>query len=118
MENTNDFTDIKRIGELSNDGVFIYHFGEEKFYYINKIIPAIFLESGEAILSSSQLVLKFIKAEDSYYLSSRINELLETGCITSTEFRLEFPDSSIKHISCDAYVMENRIMIVGFVKDI
>lgn len=118
MENTHDFTDIKRIGELSNDGVFIYHFGEQKFYYINKIIPEIFHESGEALLSSSRLVMKFIKSEDSYYLSSRFNELLETGFITSTEFRLEFPDGRIKHISCDAYVMENRIMIVGFVKDI
>ncbi|HJU45286.1 MAG TPA: PAS domain-containing sensor histidine kinase, partial [Chitinophagaceae bacterium] len=120
MENTlsPSFDGIRRIGELSGDGVFIYNFAAHRFDYINKHIPEIFVQPGETILSSSRIVMQFIKAEDTYYLQSRFNELLEKGAITSTEFRLEFPDNGIKHISCDAYVMEGGTRIVGFVKDV
>lgn len=109
---------IRRIGNLSDDGVFIYNFAAHRFDYINKKIPEIFVETGEALLSSSRLITQFIKAEDTHYLQSRFNELLEKGAITSTEFRLEFPDGGIRHISCDAYLMESGITIIGFVKDI
>lgn len=115
---SSSFDGIRRIGELSDDGVFIYNFAAHRFDYINKNIPEIFVQPGEAILSSSRLVMQFIKAEDTHYLRSRFNELLEKGAITSTEFRLEFPDGSIRHISCDAYVMEGGTLIIGFVKDI
>lgn len=118
MENTPTFDGIRRIGELSDDGVFIYDFANHRFEYINQKIPDIFLQSNEAILTSSRLVMQFIKAEDTHYLQSRFNELLEKGAITSTEFRLEFPNDSIKHIACDAYVMEGGTIIIGFVKDI
>lgn len=117
-ENISSFDGIRRIGALSDDGVFIYNFAGRHFDYINKKISEIFIQTDEAILSTSRIVLQFIKAEDTYYLQSRFNELLEKGAITSTEFRLEFPDGAIKHISCDAYVMEGGTMITGFVKDI
>lgn len=108
---------IRRIGELSNDGVFIYNFAEHRFDYFNKRIPEIFVQKGEAVLTTSRLIMQFIKAEDTHYLQSRFNELLEKGALTSTEFRLEFPDGGIRHICCDAYVMEGGTLIVGFVKD-
>lgn len=117
MTTTHNFQDIRRIGELSNDGVFIYNLVTRSFYYINESFPKIFVEDGDSIMSLPGLVLKCIKAEDKHYLISRFNDLLGKGCITSTEFRLEFPDGLIKHICCDAYVMENDTMIVGFVKD-
>ncbi|MBC8033336.1 MAG: PAS domain-containing sensor histidine kinase [Chitinophagaceae bacterium] len=118
MNTAQPFHDIRRIVQLSNDGVFIYNFIERKFHYINDKIPALFNETGEAIRSLSDIVLKVLKAEDRHYLSSRFNELLKTGCITSTEFRLEFEDGTIRHLCCDAYVMDADNTIAGFVKDL
>ena len=118
MENNPSYDGIRRIGALSDDGVFIYNFAAHRFDYINKRIPEIFVQADDAILSSSRLVMQFIKAEDMHYLQSRFNELLEKGAITSTEFRLEFPDGGIRHICSDAYLMEGGTVIIGFVKDI
>jgi len=63
-------------------------------------------------------VIKFLKAEDSFYLQKRFDELVKTGRITSTEFRLQFNESSTRHICCDVFALEHRKVLVGFVKDV
>ncbi len=117
LNSNHDYSDLKRIGRLSKDGVFIYNANTHSFLYVNSSFADIFMEPGDAILSVSGLVLKFIKTEDKHYLAARYNELLQNGCINNTEFRLELPDGKIKHVCCDAYIMDNGDTIAGFVKD-
>jgi two-component system sensor histidine kinase VicK len=108
---------IQRIGELSKDGVFIYTLKAASFEYINNAFAAIFNIGREKLLAEAKLVLPLVRSEDTYYLRHQLSELQQTNSITNTEFRLHFDDGSVKHLSCDAYLVDNTI-VTGFVKDI
>jgi two-component system, OmpR family, sensor histidine kinase VicK len=112
------YGDIERIGALSDDGVFIYNVPQKKFLYFNKTFSKIFNQKTKSLREDASLVTRFLKAEDTFYLRKRLAELLKTSSITSTEFRLQFDEYSIKHISCDVYALEHREVLVGFVKDV
>lgn len=112
------YPEIKRIGELSNDGVFIYKVDERRFQYINAAFAEIFYVSQENIYAQSRLLLDLIISEDQHYLRSRFSDLIHHGCITSTEFTIKISSGLQKHVSCDAYVLDNNTTIIGFVKDV
>ncbi len=112
------YTEIKRIGELSNDGVFIYKVDERRFHYINPAFAEIFYVSHEDIYAQSRLLLDLIISEDQHYLRSRFSDLIHFGCITSTEFTIKISSGLLKHVSCDAYVLDNNTTVIGFVKDV
>ncbi len=110
-------TDLERIGNRSKDGVFVYKIGSKTFAYVNEAFAKIFSVHATDLLGQPQLVLKHVLTEDHEYLSSRFNELLTTGSINTTEFRLSFANNDILHLSCDMYMLDNDT-VVGFVKDI
>jgi two-component system, OmpR family, sensor histidine kinase VicK len=118
MQEAPQHSEIKRIGELSNDGVFIYKVDERRFHYINTAFAEIFYISCEDIYAQSRLLLDLIISEDQHYLRSRFSDLIHFGCITSTEFTIKISSGIIKHISCDAYVQDNNTTVIGFVKDV
>jgi two-component system, OmpR family, sensor histidine kinase VicK len=117
MQEAPAYPEIKRIGELSNDGVFIYKVDERRFHYINTAFAEIFYISHEDIYAQSRLLLDLIIFEDHHYLRSRFSDLINYGCITSTEFTIKISSGLKKHVSCDAYVLDNNTTIIGFVKD-
>ena len=110
--------DIERIGALSSDGVFIYSVPDKKFLYLNKEFTRIFNESAANLLSNPMLVIKCLKAEDTYYLQKRYQELMQTGTISDTEFRLQYKQADLRHICCDVFAIQHKKTLVGFVKDV
>lgn len=115
---TQDYTFIKKIGALTDDGIIVYDLRSRKFIYTNENFLNIFEIDPEAVLNDSKLVMKFILAEDMTYLASRFNELIETGHVNTTEFRLQFPDKAIKHLVCDVLMLNEGNVITAFVKDV
>ncbi|MGC4036608.1 MAG: HAMP domain-containing sensor histidine kinase [Chitinophagaceae bacterium] len=113
-----NYKDIERIGSLSNDGIFIYNVPLKKFLYFNKSFSKIFNQKATAVRDNAWVVTNFLKAEDTFYLRRRFEELMRTGCITSTEFRLQFSNNKLRHISCDIFALEHKKILVGFVKDV
>ncbi len=113
-----DYSFIKKIGELTDDGIIVYDLTSGKFIYVNNNFLKIFEIDPDSVLNDSKLVMKFILAEDIAYLKSRFEELIETGHVNTTEFRLQFPDRDIKHLVCDVLMLDNGNMITAFVKDI
>jgi len=111
---------IKKIGELSEDGIAVYDTHSRKFVYINRNFLDIFemRDGPDPLFESSDYILTCILSEDFEYLKSRFGELMNTGCINTTEFRLKFPDESIKHLSCDVLILDSSHLVTAFVKDI
>lgn len=112
------YTDIKRIGALSTDGVFIYSISTSKFVYINDAFAKIFNAAKEELLEQPRLVLPYIRSEDAYYLKQCFAELKHNNSIRLTEFRLQFANGTFRHLLCDAYLLEDTETIIGFAKDV
>lgn len=118
MEITADYNFIKKVGQLTDDGICVYDLQTHRFVYVNENFLKIFQLPHTDLFSNSSLVLQIIAAEDTPYLKSRFQELVETGCINTTEFRLKFNDGSVKHLTCDVLILENKNLVTAFVKDI
>lgn len=112
------YNDIRRIGELSKDGVFIYSIPLKQFLYVNDIFAGIFNAGKEELQQQPNLILPFIYSEDSFYLEECYSALQQQNTIRSTEFRIHFADGSLKHLCCDAYLLESSSEIAGFLKDV
>lgn len=113
-----DLSFIKKIGELTDDGVAVFNLQSLKFTYTNENFLKIFETESDSIFTDSNIVMKFVMAEDLTYLKSRFSELLELSHVNTTEFRLKFPNNSIKHLMCDVLILEEGKMVTAFVKDI
>lgn len=118
MEGISNYNFIKKIGDMTDDGIAVYDIKKGSFLYVNSNFTRIFGIDEKELFFDSKLILKFILAEDTAYLKMRYDELKETGCINTTEFRLIFPDHVLKHISCDMLVLEDTNLVTAFVKDI
>lgn len=118
MEKISNYNFIKKIGEITDDGIAVYDISKKTFVYVNANFTKVFGIDEKELLFDSKIILKFILAEDNSYLKLRYAELMETGCINTTEFRLVFPDHVLKHISCDVLVLENANLVTAFVKDV
>ena len=111
------YNDIRRLGDLSKDGVFIYDPGKGAFRYINEAFANMFQLDKKALQEQPKLMFPLIRSEDAFYLRHRLSELEQDKTINNTELRLYFEDTSVRHLSCDAYIMDESSW-VGFVKDI
>jgi two-component system, OmpR family, sensor histidine kinase VicK len=112
------YSDIRHIGELSKDGVFIYNIEQKEFIYVNSPFAQIFNLTTESLLQAPKTILAYIRSEDNYYLRRCFIELQQKGAINSTEFRAHLPNETVTHIRCDAFVMEDAYAIAGFVRNI
>jgi two-component system sensor histidine kinase VicK len=112
------FEGIHRIGELSNDGVFIYDHRILQFTYVNNVFASIFGISKEEVMQHPKLLMPLIRTEDIDYLRHSFSTLLTSKTINNTEFRLQFPDNIIKHLCCDAFLIDDEGLITGILKDI
>lgn len=105
------------MGGLTEDGVAVYDLSQHRFLYVNSNFQQIFDLGEKNLLSNASTVLQIVMAEDLAYLSSRFEELLRTGCINTTEFRLKLA-GGLKHVSCDVLILDNTNLVTAFVKDI
>lgn len=112
------YQDIRQIGELSKDGVFIYDLDKEGFEYINDNFAALFNLDRKLLIQQPRLTIPLIRSEDTFYLNSRLADLKKNKTVSGTEFRLQFEDGRIRHLSCDAFILGHASLMAGFVKDI
>lgn len=110
--------DILRIGELARDGVFMYNIDTGKFEYVNEAFATIFDVKKEDLLMQAKVVLPFVHSEDAYYLRHRLTDLLRDHSVINAEFRLYFSNGTLRHLCCDAYLLDGTSLVTGFVKDI
>lgn len=110
--------DIQRIGNLSKDGVFVYDLRGGRFRYVNQPFAALFNLNRELLQEQPKLVLPYLRSEDAYYLRHRLQELEKEHCVRNAEFRLHFSDGAIRHLTCDAYQLDDPSVVAGFVKDL
>lgn len=108
---------IRKLGELSNDGVFIYNIIDNNFIYTNKNFTDIFKITGKTYKEQAEVVYTSMLTEDSTWLHARYEELVEKSSLNDTEFRLKFGDGLTHHFSCDAFLITESD-VVGFVKDV
>lgn len=113
-----DYSFIKKVGDLTGDGVVVYDTSEKKFVYANDNFLNIFEVEHETLSADTKTVLQYVFTEDMEYLVARSQELFTTGALNTTEFRLKLPGDVTKHLSCDVMVTENSSMITAFVKDV
>lgn len=118
MEVTADYNFIEKIGDLTDDGICVYNLDSRKFIYVNQNFLDIFRISHQDVFTDAEVIMKIIDAEDTSYLRHRFDELLEKGCINTTEFRLKFEDSTVKHLTCDVLILENKHLVTAFIKDV
>lgn len=111
------YNDIRRLGDLSKDGVFIYDPEKGAFRYINEAFASMFQLEKEELQEQPALMFPFIRSEDAFYLRHRLSELEQDKTVNNTELRLYFKDATVRHLTCDAYVMDKSSW-VGFVKDV
>jgi len=112
------YSDIKHIGDLSPDGIFLYNTTSKQFDYLNNAFAGIFKTDKEILLHSPTLILPFLRTEDTYYLKSCLSELMNNNTVMNAEFRLELKPNEIVHIRCDAYKIYDSDTIAGFVKNV
>jgi two-component system sensor histidine kinase VicK len=118
MEDQEGYAFIKKVGELTDDGVAVYDLAARRFLYANKNFLNIFgVKEGDLFLDAS-IIVKIVLAEDTAYLVNRFNQLLKAGCINTTEFRLKLGENELRHVSCDVLILENANLVTAFVKDI
>lgn len=118
MDGISNYNFIKKIGDMTDDGIAVYDIRKKSFLYVNSNFTRIFDIDEKDLFFDSKLILKFVMAEDAAFLKMRYQELIETGCLNTTEFRLVFPDHVLKHISCDVLVLEDTNLVTAFIKDI
>lgn len=108
---------IPQIGELSREGVFILDSKTESFVYLNQPFADIFDISPQQLMDQPKLIIPFLHAEDNGYLLHCYQQLMKEQSI-EVEFRLRFPDRTIRHLCLDAYRAAETGIITGFLKDI
>jgi len=111
------FDSMMKVGDRSPDGVFIYTLSEGQFIYNNKPFKEIFKIATDEHPAMNGLI-RYVLSEDYTYLKSKYDELLESGRLSSTEFRLRFDSDTVKHLTCDIYRLDNDSTVVGFVQDV
>lgn len=118
QENREDaFQDIKRIGKLSRDGVFIYNISDKRFLYLNSAIVKILEINKKLLTDDPDLLLHFIPEEDKDYIRMQYTELLEKESLQDVQIRIR-QNKTTKALSCNCFLCADGSVMIGFVKDI
>jgi two-component system sensor histidine kinase VicK len=111
------FEEIQRIGKLSSDGVFIYHYKEGRFLFYNAALVKI-LEINKKLLNEDpSLILKCFIEQDREYIKLQFAELLQREFLEEVQLRL-VQNKYEKILSCSCYLTADKAKVIGFVKDI
>jgi two-component system, OmpR family, sensor histidine kinase VicK len=111
------FEDIKRIGKLTNDGVFVYQIETKSFLFVNAALVKIVEINKKLLMEDAHLLLQAIPELDQGYLKTRFSQLLESEKVEDVQFQVSSGKQK-KTLSCNAYLSENKTTVVGFVKDV
>lgn len=117
MTTTNFEAVLKAIGDLSEDGFFLYSVLHRQFDYANNALLKIFEISDKSEILETEFFKEVIIAEDLNYLQSEYQHIFTSHRIENVEFRIRAHDGEAKDVVCSAYLIDDDRYIVGFVKD-
>ena len=111
------YVDIRRIGSLSLDGIFVFDFAKQAFTYLNASLLRILEINKKLIIEEPGLVMKAIPPDDREFLAIRYNELMQKESLEDVQFRY-IQHNTTKLLSCNAYLTGDHSSVVGSLKDI
>lgn len=118
MESEFDYSLIKRVGDLTNDGVAVYDLHDQKFLYTNQQFLEIFKVKDSSVTIDKNSVLRYVLTEDVEYLKERTRELMTKGTVSSTEFRIKSPGNDTRYLRCEVMMLDNKHVVTAFIKDV
>lgn len=117
-EKTNGpFQEVRRIGKLSKNGVFIYHRQEKRLLFLNASLVKIVEINEKLLMEEPALMLHAIGEEDVEFVAIKFSELLQESVLEDVQIKLR-QNEVRKTLSVSAYVSSDGACIAGFVKDI
>jgi two-component system sensor histidine kinase VicK len=116
-DNGNSLQEIKQIGKLSNDGVFIFGVSENQFLFVNAPFVKILEINKKLLMNDSGVILDSIEDIDRDYLQSRFSELMLKGSVEDVQIRIPRKGSR-KDLSFSAYLSSDKSYVIGFLRDI
>jgi len=116
-ENKDSFLEIKRLGKVSNDGVFVLSIAEKRFAFLNPPMVKILEIDKKLLMEEAQVVLHSIPVEEMDYLELRFAELMDLGASEEVEIRV-VQNNVQKFLSCSAYLSSDKKSVIGFLKDV
>ena len=108
--------DIKRIGRVSPDAVFIYSLEKNAFVYLNDAASKVLHLDKQSMEEDPSVLVTMIQTEDEFYVKHCYDELLQNGAVES-EFRV-LAGENIVHLRANTFYLSEDRIIAGFVKDI
>lgn len=108
-----------KLGELSNDGYFIYKISANQFDYVNLAISKIWESEYNNIKQNPQSLLEKIHPEDVEHVIACYEECLMDGTPKKYEFRLMHEINREKYVRVNIFPIGegNEITLVGTVED-
>lgn len=111
------YQEIRRIGKLSNDGIFVFDFKQRHFLYFNASLIRILEINKKLLQDEPALLLEAVPEEDQEYLRTRVSLLEEKQMIEDMQLRW-IQNNVEKRLSCNCYLTADKAAVVAFVKDV
>jgi len=111
-ENKDSFLEIKRLGKVSNDGVFVLSIAEKRFAFLNPPMVKILEIDKKLLMEEAQVVLHSIPVEEMDYLELRFAELMDLGASEEVEIRV-VQNNVQKFLSCSAYLSSDKKSVIA-----
>ncbi|HMG94121.1 MAG TPA: ATP-binding protein [Chryseolinea sp.] len=111
------FSSIRAIGELSNEGVLIFHLPKRKVIYLNdkgREITGLNLNSFPVDMED---LLQIVAPGDQEYVVSEYTRFMNTHGPADVEFRLR-KGEGIVTVCCTGHLIFDKSVVVLFIKDI
>lgn len=111
------YQDIRRIGKLSNDGIFVFDVKQRSFVYFNASLAKILEISKKVLQDEPALLLDAMPEEDRDYVMTRIALLEEKQLVEDVQMRW-IQNNVEKFLTCNCYLTADKSAVVGFVRDV
>lgn len=111
------FPEIRRVGRLSNEGIFIFRIADRRFVFLNASLSRILEIDKKLLIEEPDIALRTVPEEDRDYLRLRFTEMLNHGSVEDVQVRIR-PSNVAKTLSVNGYMASDKLHVIGFVKDI
>jgi two-component system sensor histidine kinase VicK len=109
---------VKAIGDLSEDGFFLFNTKRGALDYTNRALLKMFDISHIAFATQPAFFAHHVIPEDIEYLRSEQERLFTDHKIENIEFRVRMHDGQVKDISGNAYLLEQNNCVIGLLRDV
>lgn len=109
---------LRAIGDISDEGLFVYNTRTKKFDYANASLSRMWDISHASFSGEPSFYAHHVVNEDMDYLVEKYARLRHARRAENIEFRIKTHDARIRNVSGSFYLIDDGRYIVGFVKDI